>query len=130
MGLRAEIEDDLSDFLEGEDYGQVVVLISPDGMKYSKSANDPTADLMGQVLYDSLSQTEDGVAIIDHNPVVTLRRSSLERLPAANEKWSVNIPTGPRVDASRETFLIERASEDGGSIGFIRLYLRKAEQAA
>lgn len=130
MGLRAEIEEDLEDFLEGDDYGQAVVLISPGGVRYSKSANDPTADLMGQVLYDSISQTEDGVEVIDHNPVVTLRRSSLAKIPAPNEKWGVNIPTGPRADATRETFIMERASEDGGSIGFIRLYLRKAEQVA
>jgi len=122
MGLRAEIEEDLEDFLEGDDYGQSVVLISPDGVTYS--------DLMGQVLYDSISQTEDGVQVIDHNPVVTLRRSSLTKIPATNEKWSVNIPTGPRDDAPRETLILERASEDGGSIGFIRLYLRKAEQVA
>lgn len=130
MGLRAEIEEDLSDFLEGGDYGQSIALIAPDGAKYSKSAHDPTADLMGQVLYDSISETEDGVQVIDHNPVVSLRRSSLERIPAPNEKWGVEIPTGPRDNAPRETFILERASEDGGSIGFIRLYLRKAEQVA
>lgn len=120
MGLRAEIEEDLSDFLEGDDYGQSVTLTDPDGVLYS--------DLVGQVLYDSIKETEDGQQVIDHNPVVTLRRSSLTRIPAANEKWGVNIPTGPRADAPRETFILEKASEDGGSIGFIRLYLRKAEQ--
>lgn len=128
MGLRAEIEEDLSDFLEGDDYGQAVVLTSPAGVRYSKSANDPTADLMGQVLYDSISETEDGQQVIDHDPVVTLRRSSLTKIPAANEKWGVEIPTGPKTGAPRETFILEKASEDGGSIGFIRLYLRKAEQ--
>ena len=128
MGLRAEIEADLLETLEG-DYGQAVVLISPDGVRYSKSANDPTADLMGQVLYDTIAQDADGNQIIDHRPVVTLRLSSLSRVPVPGETWAVEMPIGPRVGATRETFVLERASEDGRSIGIIRLYLRRAEQS-
>jgi len=128
VGLRAEIEEALGETLEAE-FGLPVVLTSPDGVRYSTSANDPTAELVGQVLYDTVSQDTDGNQILDHRPVVTLRRSSLTRVPAAGEKWSVEIPTTPRADSPRETFLVERASEDGGSIGFIRLYLRKAAQS-
>lgn len=128
MGLRAEIEEDLAETLE-DDYGLAVVLTSPDGVRYSKSAHDATADLVGQVLYDHIDQDGEGNQIIDHNPVVTLRRSSLTRVPLPGEKWAVEIPIDPTATATRETFLLERASEDGRSIGFIRLYLRKAEQS-
>ena len=127
MNLRAEIETDLVETLQG-DYGQAVVLTSPDGVRYSKSANIPTADLMGQVLYDTIGQDENGADVIDHKPVVTLRRTSLTRVPLSGETWAVEIPIGPQVGATRSTFMLERASEDGCSIGVIRLYLRAAVQ--
>jgi hypothetical protein len=130
MGLRAEIEQDLAETLEdADDFGLPVVLISPDGIVYSKSANDEEADLMGQIIYDTVAQDADGNQIIDHKPVVSLRRSSLTRIPLPGEVWAVKIPTSPVADAEPETFMLERAAEDGSSIGFIRLYLRKAEQA-
>jgi len=128
MNLRAQAEADLIDTLEG-DFGMPVVLISPDGVRYSKSANDPTADLVGQVLFDTIAQDGDGNQIIDHKPVVTLRRSSLSRVPLAGEAWAVEIPTGPRVDAPRETYMLEAPSLHGASLGIIRLYLRRAEQS-
>ena len=120
MGVRAEIEADLAETLEGE-FGLPVVLTSPDGVRYD--------DLVGQVLYDTIAQDENGAQVIDHKPVVMLRRSSLTRVPAAGEKWAVEIPTSPLTGASTSTFILERASEDGGSIGFIRLYLHRAEQS-
>lgn len=129
MGMRAEIEADLADTLEG-DFGLPVVLISPSGVRYTSPVSDSTADLMGQVVYETISQDQDGNQVIDHKPVVTLRRSSLAAIPASGERWAVEIPIGPRADADREVFLLERASEDGSSIGFIRLYLRRAEQTA
>jgi hypothetical protein len=128
MGLRAEIEMDLEETLEG-DFGLPVVLTSPLGVRYSKSANAPTSDLMGQVLYDTTVEDENGAQVVDHKPVVTLRRTSLTRVPISGEKWAVEIPIGPTATATRETFMLERAAEDGSSIGIVRLYLRKAEQS-
>jgi hypothetical protein len=119
--LRQEIEADLAETLEGE-FAMSVSLTSPDGVRYD--------DLVGTVLYDSISQDENGAQVIDHKPLVLLRRSSLTRVPASGEVWSVTIPTTPRAGAPTETYLLERASEDGGSIGFIRLYLHKAEQSS
>lgn len=129
MGLRAEIEEVLHDSLEDE-FGLPVVLTSPDGVRYSKSANDPTADLSGQVLWETVSQDAEGNTVIDPRPVVVLRRSSLTRVPADGEKWAFEIPTGPRANAATATYVLERASEGGSSIGFIRFYLRAAEQSA
>lgn len=106
-----------------------VVLISPDGVTYDTSENDGEP-LYGQVLFDTLSQDEDGNQIITHKPVVTLRRSSLARIPAPGEKWVVKIPESVLAGADTDTFLVERASEDGKSIGMIRLYLRAAEQSS
>lgn len=128
MTLRAEIEADLAETLEG-DFGLPVELVAPDGTRYSKSANDATADLVGQVLYDTTSQDGDGNTVIDHKPVVTLRRTSLARIPQPGEKWAVEIPIAPTSTATRETFMLERASQDGGSIGFVRLYLTAAVQS-
>ena len=126
--IRALAESDLSTSLEG-DYGLPVNLIDPDGVIYDKSANDPNADLVGQVLYDTLvDDPTTGAEIIVHKPVVTLRRSSLERVPAPGEKWAVKIPLTPNPAANKKTFFLERPSESGGAIGFIRLYLMEAEQ--
>jgi hypothetical protein len=71
------------------------------------------------------------VEVIQHHPVVTLRRSSLARVPLATEKnrWLVRIPTTPSRTATKTTFVLGHPSEDGGSIGFIRLYLTKTVQA-
>ena len=128
MNLRETIEQDLGETLEAE-YGLPVILTSSNGVRQSKSANDPTADLVGQILYDT-TMYDEGVEIIVHKPVVTLRVSSLVRVPVPGERWLVEIPTTPNYTATKESFLLERPSEDGGSIGFIRLYLMRAEQAA
>jgi len=128
VNLREQVESDLAITLEG-DFKLPVILISPDGETQDKSANDPTADLVGQVLYDTLIQNPDtGAEMVVHKPVVTLRRSSLSRIPQSGEKWVVKIPTTPSYSAAKETFFLERPLEDGGAIGFIRLYLMRAIQ--
>ena len=128
MNLRVLAESDLKTTLEG-DWGLPVILISPDGVQQDKSANDPTADLTGQVLYDTLVQNPDtGSEMVAHKPVVTLRISSLNRVPQQGESWIVKIPTIPNPAATKEDFFLERPTEDGSSIGFIRLYLMRAKQ--
>jgi hypothetical protein len=128
--LREKIESDLAVTLEGH-FKLPVVLIDPDGVKYDKSANDPELDLVGQILYDTrVEDPETGGEIIVHKPVVTLRRTSLTRVPQPLEKWVVQIPIRPFYDDPKVSFVLERPSEEGGAIGFIRLYLTRAEQAA
>jgi len=121
LNLREQIEADLAESLENpDDYGLPVILISPDG---------EVQDLNGQVLYDTKRvDPETGLDMIISTPVVTLRRSSLTRIPLAGEKWAVRIPETPSSTATKTTHAIERAPEEGKSIGFIRLYLKKAVQ--
>ena len=121
---------DLAETLEDpSDYGIPVVLITPTGEVISTSANKSTGYLYGQVLYDSTKQDEDGMTVIDNKPVVTLRRSSLSRIPKDGEVWGVQIPTSPLFNAPIETFLLERAVNGGSSLGIIRLFLTKAAQS-
>jgi hypothetical protein len=128
--LREQIETDLSFTLENnEDFGLPVILYGPDGNKQDKSANVPADNLMGQILYDTVRINPDtGEEMVVNNPIVTLRRSSLDRVPVAGETWAIAIPTTPSLTGTVSYFIIDatRAPEGGASIGFIRLYLRKA----
>ena len=126
IALREQIELDLADTLESE-FRVPVVLITPAGKLLTKS--DLTGEqLVGQVLYDSTSQDpETGMPIVVHKPVVTLRRRSLSRVPLPGEKWGVKIPS-LEDPSSLTTFILERAVEDGGSFGFLRLYLTRAAE--
>jgi len=129
MNLREQAESDLFDTLEDQEtgFGLPVVLIAPDGTKQDKSANDPTLDLSGQILYDTLVvDPQSGLEMVIHKPVISLRRSSLDQIPVAGEGWGVMIPETPDRTATKVLHTIERAPEDGKSIGFIRLYLTRA----
>jgi hypothetical protein len=87
-------------------------------------------DLVGQVLYDTLiDDVETGGQIVVHKPVVTLRRTSLTRVPVSGESWFVEIPIEPKYSATKEPLIMEKAAQEGASIGFIRLYLTRAVQS-
>jgi hypothetical protein len=125
VNLRELCESDLAITLEDEafGFGLPVVLISPDGEEDTVS---------GQILYDTVVQDPDTGAIEKvHKPVVTVRISSLARVPLPTERgrWAVKIPITPSRTAPKTTFILEDASEDGGSIGFIRLYLVRPKQS-
>ena len=128
MNLRVQAEQDLHDTLEDSaGWGLPVVLIDPDGNRIDKSANNPEEDLSGQILYDTtVVNPETGLDMIVHKPVITLRRSSLSRIPAAGEKWMAEIPEIPDPTAAKVLHRVERAPEEGKAIGFIRLYLSMA----
>lgn len=129
MGIRADIEEDLWETLEDpNDFGLPVILVSPDGVVYDTSENDGET-LCGRIVYDTVLEDEDGNEVVVHQPVVTLRLSSLARVPANGESWVVKIPDSPRADATVVPYMFERAPEDGRSIGYIELFLRKAEQS-
>ncbi len=115
--LRKLIESDLQYTLEG-DYGLPITLIDPDGNEQ---------EVMGQVLYETHEFEGENVEIvIVEKPHVTVRRSSLNRIPQPNETWAVKIPKTPDRDAETVTYLFDTPSEGGKSIGFIRLTLTKA----
>jgi hypothetical protein len=121
INLREQAERDLADTLEGE-FALPIRLIDPDGAKQ---------DVEGQVVFDTIElDPSSGAEQVVHKPVATVRRSSLSRVPEAGEAWAVQIPTTPSRTAPRSTFLLQRPSEDGGSIGFVRLYLIRGEEAA
>lgn len=127
--LRAQIEADLAESLEGE-WGLPVELTSPDGVVQRYSANAPTDLLKGQVLY--FSKREDpatGETVVVPQPVVALRISSLVRVPCDGENWFIRMPQSPRSGAPMISYLFtpDRAREHGTDIGFIRIYPYLAE---
>ena len=129
VNLREQAEQDLGESLEGE-WGLPVVLIDPEGVKYETSANDPTMPLVGQVLYGKREFNPDtGQDVFINTPVITLRVSSLARVPQNGEKWGIKIPVTPSTTAPLVDFIFSgRPLEGGASIGFIRIYPQKAAQ--
>ena len=130
VNLREQVEQDLGESLEGE-WALPVVLIDPDGVKYETSANDATMPLVGQVLYGKREFNPDtGQEVYINTPIVTLRVTSLTRVPANGEKWVIKIPTSPSTTASLVDFIFQgRPLEGGTSLGFIRIYPQKAAQS-
>lgn len=123
MNLRELSEKDLGRSLEGE-WSLPVNLIDPDGARYD--------GLRGQVLFDIVRvNPETGEEVTVQTPVVTLRRSTLARIPAPGENWIVEIPATPSEAAAKVQHVLSptRPPEGGASIGFIRLYLQAVEQA-
>lgn len=129
--LREIVENDLSITLEGR-FGLPVELTSPDGVTQTNSANDEESLLMAQVLFDTTYEDPEtgGVTILE-DPVVTLRRTSLDRIPVDGEFWHVLAPTEPREDAPRESYVLSDLPIQGGaSLGIVRLYLTKPKQSS
>jgi hypothetical protein len=121
--LRELCESDLAVTLEG-DFGLPVELIDPDGVKYT--------GIEGQILYDTVTVNPDtGEPMVVNDPIVTVRRSTLVRVPLPGEIWMVRIPTIPSRTAPLEDFLLSpsKPPSAGGSIGFIQLFLRRAVQS-
>jgi len=122
MNIRERIERDLGTTLEGN-YSLPVILIDPDGIE-----DEP---YRAQILYDTLNINPDtGQAIISNNPIVSLRVSSLRRVPQAGEEWLFKIPITPSENAEKVDFTLSktRAPEGGVSIGFKRYYLSRVKQ--
>lgn len=130
VNLREKIEQDLGVTLEGA-FSLPVSLIAPDGTIQSTKKGDRDTDLTGQILYDTVVEDPvTGGRVVINEPIVTLRRSSLIRVPEARETWSVKIPLDPNDPGTLTTFILDptKSPEGGRSIGFIRLYLKKAVQ--
>jgi hypothetical protein len=131
--LRTLAEKDLRDTLEGE-FGLPVVLIVGDGA--SSARYDKTTDgrpLVGQVLWSQPTINPDtGEKIAIYAPVVTLRRSSLPRVPKSGEDWIVLLPEGPAdtgVPSVAYRMDPAYAVEGGKSLGKVRIPLVAAKQA-
>lgn len=127
--LRAAIEKDLGESIEGE-WKIDVELTDPDGNVQTMSANDPTKTLGGQVLYFSQPVNPiTGEVMIVNMPVVSLRVSSLDRVPANGEKWFIRMQVSPLAGADKVSFVFTgtKAKEHGTDIGFLRIYPQKIE---
>ncbi len=120
--LRATIEGDLSDTLEGEfasvdesDTGLITLTDPTTGAVY--------ADLRGRVQYDFKEVTPSGEMIVVRDPMITLRLSSLPRVPQAGEKWAITFPPNP-ADPTPKMYMLggTRAPRLSASIGFIMLF--------
>ena len=123
MGLRAQAEAYLETTLEDPNlFGQSIELIAPDGEKITVN---------GQVIYKTMVTNDLGLETVVNKPVVTVRASSLSRvpLPTDSPRWACRIPETPRAGADVKTFIVETPEEGGGSLGIIRLYLTLAEQS-
>jgi hypothetical protein len=127
--LRVTCEKDLHDSIESE-WGVPVELTSPDGETQRYSMNNPSDLLMGQVLnFTRREDPQTGETIVVKQPVVTLRISSLIRVPLDGERWIIKSRFSPLADAPLRSMLFssDRASEDGSDIGFMRLYSIRIE---
>jgi hypothetical protein len=112
-----------------------VELTGPDGIVYKTSANSPDpqnpALLYGQVLRNTVVENlETGERLVTAKPAVSLRISSLERVPQPGEKWSIRFPTEPSLTAELQDYVLTagRAPARNSSIGFLVLYPTKARQ--
>lgn len=144
--LRQLAESDLATTLEGE-FKVPVELIGPNGQIYKTTqtlivcgaasavcggsdivSGVTSGTLGGQVLYNRTRVNPDtGEEMVVPEPIVVLRRSSLERVPQSGEKWIVRFPTDITDFNSMENFAFTatRAIEGGRSIGFLRIYPTK-----
>lgn len=122
MSLRERIERDLSLTLEGH-FSLPINAVDPLGVR--------TEGIRAQVLYDTVRLNPDtGENIVVESPVITLRRSTLARVPAPGENWFFEIPETPAELATKVPYMMSpvHPPEGGRSIGFIRIYLQEVEQ--
>lgn len=131
VNLREQAESDLGFTLEGGDWGLPVELVAPDGTVYVSPVSNPETKLTGQVLYNTQEFDPDtGMDVQIPRVVVSLRKSSLARVPANDERWIVKIPETPSTTAPLVSYALSgKPIQDGGSFGFVRLYLEKLEQS-
>ena len=119
MGLRELAEEDLA--FPMDDWGVPVVMFAPDGERH---------EAVGQVFSDSLRFNPDtGQEIVVFNPTVVFRRSVMTRIPLPGETWLLRLAVDPGGEI--EDYVIDptRPPEAGRTIGYIKFYLRRAEQA-
>ena len=59
---------------------------------------------------------------------MTLRVSSLNKVPVAGENWYIKVYDVVAGDTKKYVATATRSPENGSDIGFIRLYLQKAKE--
>lgn len=122
------MESDLRFTLEG-DFALPVNMTGPDGIFRNTTVDG--RPLAGQVLFDIVRASDTGENITINTPVVSVRRSSLFRIPQPGENWVIAIPETPLLNAPLVQYALSvtRPPEGGSSTGFIRMYLQQVEQS-
>lgn len=131
MSLRYLAANDVRE-LNNRDWGQPIKLTDPDGIRYE--TDNVTGDTLkaAQILYDYRKiDPNTGEEITVHEPIVTISKKSLARVPEPGERWYIEMQVAPDEDSALESRVISeiRAPEGGGSLGFIRLYPGKVKQS-
>jgi len=129
MGLRSLSRSD-SRVLNNKDWGMLIELTAPDGTVYNTDSitGDPLVSMM--TLNDAVRLDPDtGETIVVGEPIISIHRDSLVRVPAPGEKWFIKLQLNPDSDTMTSFMLSPTRSPEGGaSLGFIRLYLQKVKQ--
>ncbi len=122
MGLRELSEEYLGLTLEG-DFALPAIITTPDGASQTVQA---------QILYDRTGEDpQTGETVYVTEPVVVVRRSSLDPLPSPGDKLVIQIPATPDATADTETYYcFDQSFRGGRSLGLVRFYLTKTEQAS
>lgn len=120
VDLRKLSEEFLATSLEG-DFSLPIEIQTPNGAIQT---------VRGQVLYDRISEDpQTGETVYVTDPVVVVRRSSLDPIPEPGDRLVIRIPFEPREDADHETyFCFDQSFRGGRSLGLVRFYLTKTEQ--
>ena len=130
MNLRELAVIDLR-VLNNRDWGLPIEMISPDGITYDTDAITGEQLKAAQILYDYRKINPDtGEEITVHEPIVSIAKGSLARVPIPGEKWYIRMPIEPSESAAYEKRVLTpiRQPEGGSSLGFIRLYPGKVIQ--
>jgi len=120
VDLRAAMESFLEVSLEG-DFSLPVEITTSDGV---------TQTLRAQVLYDRTGEDpQTGETVYVTEPVVVVRRSSLDPVPSPGDKLVIRIPETPNESANKTTyFCYDQSFQGGRSLGMVRFYLTSTEQ--
>lgn len=120
--LRVEAEADLGEILETE-FGQTIKFTDPDGNYF---------EVQGR--FDEYPQRENpdtgaGFVIVAIASV-SVRASSMARIPKPAENWFIQAQRIPTETAPFESFMMtpDQAPEDATRLGWQTIFLQKAEQ--
>lgn len=123
VDLRREMERDLGESLEG-DFALPIEMIAPDGSVQTESLNGGV--LRGMIVYESAQfSPKTGSLVYGERVIVSLRRTSLVRIPEVRENWVVRIPVDPSWDSEMVSYQVAEIHRTGRSVGFINLELAR-----
>lgn len=121
VDLRVLAESDLQYSVEGE-WGATMYLIDPDGVRHT---------VVGQLVYSYIkTDPQSGDDVVVQEPVITLRKSTLTRVPVNGEKWFCQLPDAPpSTDLLNYGLTADRANMGNNSLGIVKLYPKKVKQS-